>query len=259
MDLNIKESLKRLTIKKVIFIFLLWINIFAVLYTIIPLHCDSKLVDTSGKELSGYFNSLYYSFVITTTLGTSEMIPTNIFKLLTVLEVIGGIIIAGIAVNIIYSLPAKRVRQALKYSKGWWIEEIKFSETRKIYSFTLFYQDANSLKKRGFNYYPNGAMHGTNYNGEIIAEHFPVLMSRYENDSFSTDYTNGIYEFEFQKSLKGKYFEYRGGCYDKKHGRRDEIYAKKINDRRMLRKFDDTPLSNEDMKAMIKVLFRDEI
>ena len=259
MDINIKESLKRLTIKKVIFIFLLWINIFAVLYTIIPLHSDSKLVDSIGNELSGYFNSLYYSFVITTTLGTSEMIPIKFLKLLTVLEVIGGIIIAGIAVNTIYSLPSKRVRQALKYSKGWWIEEIKFSETRKFYSFTLFYQEAHSLKKRGFNYDPDGSMHGTNYNGEIIAEHFPVLMSRYKNNSFSIDYTNGIYEFEFQKSLKGKYLEYRGGCYDKKHGRRDEIYAKKIIDRRMLRKFDNTPLSNEDMKEMIIGLFREEI
>lgn len=98
-------------------------------------------------------------------------------------------------------------------------------------------------------------MHQTQYTGQIITNFFPVLISIYRNDQLSTEFTEGMYQFEMQASSSGAYQSYMGGSIDAVRGRYGRVFAKKVHDLNFVRKFENGSPSDEDWRRLIESLF----
>ncbi|MCG8407532.1 MAG: potassium channel family protein, partial [Phycisphaerales bacterium] len=203
--------------------------------------------------------SLYFSIVTATTLGYGDVSPSGWLRVCAVLEVIGGMVLAGLAVSAIVGLPSQQTRRATKACTGWWCERVVLPRGRCFYSFGKMFRDADTLRKNGHNHDPDQeqdeSMHLTWFNGQVITSYFPTMLSIYENDPNSPAYTRGVYRFDMAKSIKRKYLQYTGFCYDSEHGCRDSIEGRKITDKAFIKKAEAGTLTDEDRDNIIKKLF----
>ena len=201
--------------------------VFAVIYSLLPK--ELALQDSRQRPISGFGDTLYFSVVTATTLGDNQFAATGWLRILVSLEVIGGVVIAGLTVNSLVSIPSQQLRRAVNASSGWWLERVTFHPRPPYYNFTFIGLSGQELIKRGINFDPGGAMDGTSYKGTLLTEAFPILLCIYENSTGSPDYTDGITKFEMHPNGEERYLQYVGSCYDKL-GKRDELFGKRILD-----------------------------
>ena len=256
MRTNLETRIDRLTMPRLLMAAVAWVLLFAAFYAIVPLlDSDSVLLDSSKSRVSGLLNAIYYSVVTATTLGYGDITPTGWLRGVSALEVLGGILLAGLVINKMVALPSRQTRNAVNACTGWWLERIALPDDRVFFSFSWMLRDGKTLKKGGFNHDPDGPMNKTTFNGQVITEYFPVLLSLYENCVLSTDYSEGVYRFEMILDSRGQYREYNGSCYDKQHGRRDRIVARRIDDPRVVRKLEQGALTDNEMADIEERLF----
>lgn len=176
---------------------------------------------------------------------------------LAIVEVLGGIIFAGVAVNLLASLPSRTARLAARACNGYWVEEISMPERGDFYSFTFMVRTGEVIKKDGYNFDPDGGpMDRTRFNGQLITSYFPVMISVYRNDQLSSDYSDGFLKFEMKVDSDGKYNSYMGACYDRVHGCRDRIVGRRISDPETIQKLKEGgELDDETHKKVVAELF----
>lgn len=232
-----------------------WVLLFAVLYTIVPRLTNMGTLHTSSGDASGFGIALYVSLATAVSLGYSDAYPVGILRLLAGIEVVGGLVIAGLAVNSLVALPSRQTRRAIKFCSGWWLEWISVSKRRHFFSITCMTADGNMLRKRGFNHDPDGSMDKTQYDGELITAYFPLLMSVYENDNQSTEYSEGILKFQMEQDGRGVFRSHLGASYDARHGKRDTIRGRRIEDAVFVAKAERGNLTREDVESLVARAF----
>ncbi|MFH0876317.1 MAG: potassium channel family protein [archaeon] len=88
--------------KKLIVIWISIIIVFAVLYYFLTSYSVESRLDYRGEYVEkgwhGLLNSVYFSFITTTTLGYGDIAPLGLSKVLAILEVIIGITMNGIII-----------------------------------------------------------------------------------------------------------------------------------------------------------------
>jgi Ion channel len=252
MKMDIATRVERFSVLQFALVAIFWVLGFAVVYALVP--DEVALRNSSGEKLKSFTDTLYFSVVTASTLGDSSAFVVGWLRAVVALEVIGGIVIAGLTVNSIVAIPSRQLRLAARACSGWWLESITFPSRQPFYSFTHMALNGGVLTKRGSNFDPSGRMHKTTYQGVIITESFPILFSLYENDTASKDFSEGILKFQMLPNSDGRYLEYHGSSYDKK-GRRDQIIGHRILNKTLLKKLDDGCISEDDMKVAISELF----
>jgi hypothetical protein len=243
-----------LKIKHIIYLASAWIFIFSLIYYIIPYFFKNSFLTSSGGCATDYPTSLYFSIVTATTLGYGDVCPTGWLRACAAIEVLGGVILAGLAINAIVTLPSNATQRAIDACSGWWLERISVPDTNIFFSFTIMEYNGNVLKKDGFSYDISGVMHDKEFFGQVITSHFPVLFSIYEEDE-SKVYSEGIYRFEMIMDRNKKCNYYEGYCHDKKYGCRDEIQGKRITNNNMTDKSNDSSITDEEKMVIIDELF----
>ena len=236
----------------------LWILLFAAIYTLLPLLTNSAaLRDSAGQNVTGFPNALYFSIITATTLGYGDVSPSGWLRPFAAVEVLGGVLLAGLAVSAFVAMPSRQTRRAGGACRGWWLECCDLPQGRRFFSITFMIPEGNVIKKFGFNYDPGDKMDRTSFAGEVITGYFPMLISLYENDPLSSDYTEGAYVFVMKIDNDGHYHSYVGSCYDAKHGKRDRIVARRIEDKEFTRKAESGTLTDREIQAIAVKLFGD--
>lgn len=252
-----QNILDMLSLRRLLLVAIFWLVFFAGLYAVTPcfLANYAELKGAAGCSSKTIPLALYTSIITMFSLGYSDVYPTGMLRVFASVQVIGGVVLAGMSISKLVDMPAGYTRRAIKACTGYWVECIDIKDRKRFYSFTTMMFDGRSMRKDGYNYEPNGSMDNTHYSGELVANLFPTMMSVYENDTLSTDYSGGIFMFEMRMSMDRVYRSYAGGCYDRKFGLRDRILAKRIEDEEFIRKFDSERLTEADMRALIERLF----
>jgi hypothetical protein len=246
-----------LSLRIILICSLLWLLAFAVLYAVVPCFAgiQAQLHGVQACQLSSFPLALYASVATMFSLGYADIYPLGGLKLFAGIQVIGGVILNGLAIATIVAFPSNHARLAIRACKGHWVECIDLPGNKRFFSFVSMVSDGRSLIKTGKNYDPKGSMNATHYSGKIITNLFPTLMSIYENDNLSTDYTSGIFIFDMQVNSKGAYRSYHGGCLDKAHGGRDRIFAKRLEDAEFVTAFENGTASEQDFARIVEQLF----
>lgn len=213
-----QSILDMLSLRRLLLVAVFWLILFAGLYAVIPCFLASfaELKGAAGCSSETLPLALYTSVITMFSLGYSDVYPTGLLRAFASVQVMGGVVLAGMAISKLVDMPAGYTRQAIRACTGHWVECIDIKDRKRFYSFTTMMFDGRSMRKNGFNYEPKGSMNNTHYSGELVANLFPTMMSVYENDSLSTDYSGGIFMFDMRMSMDGVYRSYAGGCYDRK-------------------------------------------
>jgi len=255
---TVERIVDRLSVKWLLISYILWIAIFGIAYYLLPLF-DPTSGSASGKgEIQkGFADAMFFSFGIGTNSDVSGLLPSGHAKWLSVVEVSGGILFAGLAINLLAIMPSKRTRVAERACRGWWMEEITIKGVQKFYSISNMTRCGDALRKNGRNYHPNGGqMDGTTYNGRLSTYDFPVIISQYLNSTPSKEYTNGFLRIEMNMNSDGSYNSYTGMCFDQKYGGRDQIVGRRITHHALLEKLETGgQLTNKEHDALVFQFF----
>jgi len=236
-----------------------WLLTFAIIYAVVPCFWKewAQLSGAKACEVESLPLALYTSVATMFSLGYSDVYPIGGLKLFAAIQVVGGVVIAGLAIAAIVALPANHTRLAIRACEGHWVACVDLPNGRRFYSFESMFSDGRSLQQNGRNYDPNGNMHNTQYSGTLITNLFPTIMSIYENDHHSTDYTSGVFMFEMKLSPNGKCRAYSGSTLDRQYGSRDNISGKRIEDVDFIRKYEAQTATEADFARIVRELFRD--
>ena len=255
MRIDLTGHVERLTIPRLLAVATVWVLGFAAIYTILPRFVPAAaLADLRGSSVSDFGNALFFSIATATTLGDNLIVAHGWLRALSAVEVLGGVVIAGLVVNSLIAYPSQQLRRSIRACNGWWLERLTVGKHPPFYGFSLITFEGGKLNKSGFNFDPNGKMNKTTYTGQLITEAFPVLFSMYENDVLSSEFTEGILKFEMQRDSVGRYLHYEGSSYDRK-GRRDQIVGTKVSDSAIIKKLDGRCISDEEILAVVREIF----
>jgi hypothetical protein len=93
-----------LSFLKILFIWLVIILMFGIIYFIFPTQNSYLISSHSYSKIVNFKDCLYFSFITATTTGFGDVIPVGYFKLLTILEVVPGLLILAIVTSKLVSL-----------------------------------------------------------------------------------------------------------------------------------------------------------
>jgi len=101
-------------------IFYLWISIglgFAIIYYLLnlfyPQHGIVYIHKSLNHELSDFITILYFSFITLTTTGYGDVVPLGISKILSLLEIVSGLIVFGFLISKLLSTRQQRIIEEL--------------------------------------------------------------------------------------------------------------------------------------------------
>lgn len=118
-----ERIIDRLRLRWLLFGYVVRILLFGIVYYILPhLHPSSGPMSAGGEVTSDFSNALLFSFATATNSSLSEVVPNGHVKWLSLIEVSGGILFAGLAINLLAVMPSKKTRIAEKACHGWWVD-----------------------------------------------------------------------------------------------------------------------------------------
>lgn len=258
---RVKTILEWFSVGKIITIFIAWIFVFGFIYWGASQQPSDVTLTYNGKPASDFADSLYFSVVTATTLGYGDVVATKWLRFVAMIEVLGGLMLGGLAVSTLAATPLRQTRLAIRECVGIWIERVEFKgdKSRIFYSYTHITANDASLEILGENFDFGHENDQTTYSATLIANQFPTLIFTYTSDVTMADYSTGIYKITMRQSASGHFNEYYGECYDAKHGLRDQIRAYKVTKKEYMQKLDDPRTRREEMRKLIKEIFQEEI
>jgi potassium channel LctB len=123
-------------------IFVIWTGIlviFGVLYHLLAGPNNYLVYTVSNQQVSSLFDSIYFSFITATSTGFGDIAPIGIFKLMSILEVIFGLVLLAIVTSKLVSIKQDVIMNE--------IYDISFNEkiNRIRSSLLLFRQNLNRV------------------------------------------------------------------------------------------------------------------
>ncbi|MBN1792591.1 two pore domain potassium channel family protein [Candidatus Woesearchaeota archaeon] len=134
-----------------------WIIItisFGILYFLFSLSPNHALLyrgNEIGSGFSGFFNSIYYSFITVTTTGYGDISPNGISKFLAICEVIFGVLIQGLVVSKLVSFKQETILEeiySINYEEAFTNFRRRLSLVRTDVLMIMEKMESNSLKTR---------------------------------------------------------------------------------------------------------------
>ncbi|RLE37864.1 hypothetical protein DRJ17_05575 [Candidatus Woesearchaeota archaeon] len=116
LNLGFSEFFQRQTFTKIFYYWIHVILVFGVSYyflSYIPNNSITYHGQMITQDLTGLLNSIYFSFVTSTSLGYGDIAPLGIAKLLSVIEVISGLIIYGMIISKIVSVKQEKMLEEI--------------------------------------------------------------------------------------------------------------------------------------------------
>lgn len=150
-----------------------------------------------GEPDSSFLHALYFSIVTETTLGYGDITPIGWSRAIVCVQVVSGLLIAGLAIAKITSLPGKAARLAIRMSQGTWIEPCCMHDGNVIITLSEIRASDIGLVYKGANYDALGKPLGT-FTSVLSGCSDSTLEFHYKNSPSSTEYFDqGIVIIQF--------------------------------------------------------------
>jgi hypothetical protein len=138
-------------------------------------------------------DAIYFSVVTETTLGYGDFAPMGLSRALVVLQVITGLVLAGIIVARITSAEGRNTRLLTYRSSGDWLEYWRSETGVVMLAHATIFADGNTLRYNGKNFNSDGTTSGL-FLGQLV-----------DGDGFQ-------YRFIYTNQDSATNFSYRGVC-----------------------------------------------
>jgi hypothetical protein len=167
----------------------------------------------SGADIS-FADSLYFSIVTEATLGYGDFRPVGLSRFLACSQVFLGLLVAGIAIAKINSLPGRELRLASRNATGDWIEVNKV-DGNVFLTFARISFDGSLVRYDGENFGSEGDPFGF-FKSEMIEINDTVLRFRYSNrDSDTQFFDEGVCNMHFVgDGGAARWMRYHGTAHD---------------------------------------------
>ena len=166
-----------------------------------------------------FAEALYFSITTETTLGYGDIAPVGFSRILACLQVICGLVLAGMAVAKITSLPGTQLHRAVYQSSGDWIEYSRL-KTGILISISKIYWDGSVLRYDGENFNSLGEPQGT-FVGELKTVQSPTFLDFTYKNTVSSDlhYSEGTVHARFSgPTRRDKWNRITGTVHDVRDG-----------------------------------------
>lgn len=195
--------------------------VFAVIYscmsTLAPIHSFQE--NGTPGQIS-FMDALYFSVTTETTLGYGDISPLGWARAVACTQVILGLVIAGLAISKITSLPGGRLRTMVQRAAGDWIEFSYVKETLIISLSTIAYT-GDLLRYDGDNFDAHGNALGF-FRGNLLEVDDSGTFAKFSysnRDSVTDHFAGGTDDVHFSGlSLKGKWTRLTATCHDYQYG-----------------------------------------
>jgi hypothetical protein len=171
---------------------------FAFLYFLFSKTLPSHgLILTYSTSQVSVFDALYFSITTETTLGYGDIRPVGVSRLLACIQVLGGLLLAGLAVAKITSLEASELRLLAHCAAGDWIERNFMPDGSVIISLSTISIVGSVIRYDGENLEAKGEYLGF-FRGELLDFEDSLLRFRWSNlESTTTHWTGGFANIQF--------------------------------------------------------------
>lgn len=107
--------LDALTLQRVLIAAAGWLLGFALLYAVVPCFAPDlgSLKDVKACSVPSIGLAAYASVITMFSLGYSDVYPQGALRAFAALQVVGGVVITGLAIATIVALPTSHVRRAI--------------------------------------------------------------------------------------------------------------------------------------------------
>jgi hypothetical protein len=160
-------------------------------------------------------DALYFSIVTETTLGYGDIRPVGFSRALASCEVLLGLLLAGVLIAKITSLPGREVRLIAHNSCGLWIEFMRARDGKALVSFVTITFNGTTVRYCGDTFFSDGNPAGF-FGGALVDIDDDTIRFEYSNRNSSTDYfTDGIASLHFTSDQKTRrYVHFVGTAHD---------------------------------------------
>lgn len=174
------DFLEKLTFARVFFLWLIMILIFGIIYHTTATDTSYLVHTKSGEPVNNYLDSIYFSSITATTTGFGDITPRGIFKLLSIIEVILGLLVLAFVTYKLVSLKQNVMLEEMY--------EITFTErVNRIRSSLLFFRQTihnllhkiedETIKQRDIkNFYLSLASFG-----DTLADVSPMIFTKHKH------------------------------------------------------------------------------
>jgi Ion channel len=168
-----------------------------------------------SEPAADLLGALYFSVVTETTLGFGDFRPLGFSRVLVALQVVSGLVLAGVGVAKITSAHGRAVRLVSYKASGDWIEVWFSHEGDLMLTHAVIYNDDSGLHLNGENFDAMGVPRGF-FQGQLIGGNGSCYRFSYSNRDSATDFfVEGIQSLMFQGSGKGdRWDRYTGTAHD---------------------------------------------
>jgi hypothetical protein len=173
------------------------------------------LLAPQGEPPANFFSSLYFSVVTETTLGFGDFRPLGFSRFLVALQVMSGLVLAGLSVAKITSAHGRAARLLSYKASGDWIEMWESHEAQLMLTHAIIFSDDSGLHYNGENFDAAGTPRGFFY-GQLIGGDSQCYRFTYSNRDSITDYfVEGISSLMFQRtSAEDRWDRYTATAHD---------------------------------------------
>ncbi len=268
-----KTLIESLSVRKIALLFAGWIIIFTIAYWFIPKSADSNL-KSGEREIENPWDACYFSIVTATTLGYGDVLPTGWFRLAASIEVLGGLLLGGLAVSVVATVPirdaAGSIMAALGVQEaydshvlGLWLER---SEQQKrdgdgevVYGLSQISMRGSVLVLNGETISHPRDRYQTNYQCTLVGCRYSTFVFEYLSRRGDVGSSSGLLRIEFDHEPNSNQHQYRGEYWDRLLGVCEDVHGKKITDPESLVKLRDPGQRDRELRRLVLEVFKEDI
>jgi hypothetical protein len=169
----------------------------------------------AGKPLpASFLEALYFSIVTEATLGYGDISPLGLSRLVACLQVISGLILAGLTIAKITSIQGLEFRLTGYRSSGDWIEFATLPDGTEVVGISRIYDAGGVIRYDGKNFARDGELIGF-FDGWLIEIEGTTASFRYSNHQSDKHFIEGVASVIFTPDQEsGKWCELSATAHD---------------------------------------------
>lgn len=106
---GMRTFIDRLSFPKILLLWILIVIFFGLAYFFLAGEKTFLFYDSLQKPVSSVWDSIYFSFVASTTAGFGDILPSGAFKIITILELISGLILLAFVTSKLVSIKQDQI------------------------------------------------------------------------------------------------------------------------------------------------------